>query len=617
MPRKQLRLLALDGGGIRGLSSLMILEQLMQTIDSYSPPKPCDYFDMIGGTSTGGLIAIMLGRLKMDIDECIKAYTSLSDMTFKGNIQGRFHSKELVQAVKGILREKNLSEDALLKDPDGTCKVFVCAASKETKEIVCLASYFSPRGGSDLLETTKIWEACRATSAASSFFDPIAIGPYQEQFIDGGLRANNPVQEVWNQAQTLWGPEKLESNIKCLVSIGTGVPSLKPFRDDVFRIGETLVAIATDIEHTAERFRQDKSRLDNDGHYYRFNVSRGLEDIGLEESKKRKEIAAATRNYIQSQEVLSRWERSEIVWWKKNLLIFDNVDRENQQQDVDPEAYDVSKYFPWSDHESILIISRLSKLEQLGDSKKVTKVNKDQARERFSNRYNKSIDLAESEELLDLLGGLQLALAQAAAYMEESAISFSKYMRFYKEQWKGPMFYLNSKRGRDLWDGLFVVACEDDIVVQTHLTKWLQGIPTDEIEFIKAMWLLRNHSMVEEMEGLTSYAIHPVVHQWALNMQNENQKTALAQLAVIIFGLAAPSHYAREFWILQRRLLGHAQRCSQWLLTNMLNESDGKTDTTDDIGMKPEYREVILDTINGFGILYNDQSKPVLCTPMK
>ncbi len=49
-----LRLLALDGGGIRGLSSLLILQRLMEAIDPNSPPKPCDVFDMIGGTSTGG-----------------------------------------------------------------------------------------------------------------------------------------------------------------------------------------------------------------------------------------------------------------------------------------------------------------------------------------------------------------------------------------------------------------------------------------------------------------------------------------------------------------------------------------------------------------------------------
>ena len=53
MSGRKLRLLAFDGGGVRGLSSLMILQQLMETIDPDSPPKPCNYFDMIGGTSTG------------------------------------------------------------------------------------------------------------------------------------------------------------------------------------------------------------------------------------------------------------------------------------------------------------------------------------------------------------------------------------------------------------------------------------------------------------------------------------------------------------------------------------------------------------------------------------
>lgn len=87
-----------------------------------------------------------------------------------------------------------------------------------------------------------------------------------------------------------------------------GRPFLKPFRDDVLHIGETLVAIATETEHTAERFCQDKSHLEDSGHYYRFNVNRGLEEIGLEESKKRKEIAAATRRYIGSQAVFKQMQ---------------------------------------------------------------------------------------------------------------------------------------------------------------------------------------------------------------------------------------------------------------------------------------------------------------------
>jgi predicted acylesterase/phospholipase RssA len=183
---------------------------------------------------------------------------------------------------------------------------FVCATSKETSETVCLTSYKSLRGSNDLLNSVKIWEASRATSAASSFFDPIAIGRYKEEFVDGATGANNPVVELWNQAQTLWGPEPLEGRVQCLVSIGTGIPSLKPFRDDVFHIGETLVAIATETEQTAERFRRDKESLDGSSRYFRFNVVRGLEEIGLEESTKKNEIAAATRRYIESQEVFKQ-----------------------------------------------------------------------------------------------------------------------------------------------------------------------------------------------------------------------------------------------------------------------------------------------------------------------
>ena len=62
------RILSLDGGGVRGLSTLLILRDIMGEIEQrlgVSPAKPCNYFDLIGGTSTGGLIAIMLGLLGM------------------------------------------------------------------------------------------------------------------------------------------------------------------------------------------------------------------------------------------------------------------------------------------------------------------------------------------------------------------------------------------------------------------------------------------------------------------------------------------------------------------------------------------------------------------------
>jgi patatin-like phospholipase/acyl hydrolase len=56
MPGRNLKLLSLDGGGIRGLSSLYVLQKLMESINPEHPPKPCEYFDIIGGTSTGGYV---------------------------------------------------------------------------------------------------------------------------------------------------------------------------------------------------------------------------------------------------------------------------------------------------------------------------------------------------------------------------------------------------------------------------------------------------------------------------------------------------------------------------------------------------------------------------------
>lgn len=116
------------------------------------------------------------------------------------------------------------------------------------------------------------------------------------------------MREVWDQAQVAWGPEPLEGRVKCVVSIGTGVPSLKAFNDDVFNISKTLTAIATKTEVTAERFRRERGLLDSTGRYYRFNVTRGLEDIGLEEAKQVGQIATATQEYISLQEVYGQMQ---------------------------------------------------------------------------------------------------------------------------------------------------------------------------------------------------------------------------------------------------------------------------------------------------------------------
>jgi len=72
---RPLRILTLDGGGVRGLSEVLILKFLMRRLKFEQerrtgkklpgPPEPWRYFDLICGTSTGGLLALMLGRLRM------------------------------------------------------------------------------------------------------------------------------------------------------------------------------------------------------------------------------------------------------------------------------------------------------------------------------------------------------------------------------------------------------------------------------------------------------------------------------------------------------------------------------------------------------------------------
>jgi patatin-like phospholipase/acyl hydrolase len=128
------RLLSLDGGGVRGLSSLIILKRIMHVLgtklksDEIQSLRPCEYFDMIAGTSTGGLIAIMLGTLRMNVDECITAYLALAPKIFPkesfisgskliklfkaGRGTARFDATALEEEVKKLVRR------CLNQDPD-------------------------------------------------------------------------------------------------------------------------------------------------------------------------------------------------------------------------------------------------------------------------------------------------------------------------------------------------------------------------------------------------------------------------------------------------------------------------------------------------------------------
>ena len=120
-----------DGGGIRGYSSLLILKQLMHEIaecelrlqNEEGPVAgstrqdfnenellPCHYFDYMYGTSTGGLISVMLARLRMTVPQCLEIYRRVGHELFghRRNVlplATKYHHKPLEKAVQEIVSQ--------------------------------------------------------------------------------------------------------------------------------------------------------------------------------------------------------------------------------------------------------------------------------------------------------------------------------------------------------------------------------------------------------------------------------------------------------------------------------------------------------------------------------
>lgn len=94
-------------------------------------------------------------------------------------------------------------------------------------------------------------------------------------------------------------------NLRTIVSIGTGIPDMTDFGDDMLAIGRTVLDIATETQTTANEFHRTNSDLDDEGKYYRFNVARGLASIGLEEASESKRIKELTDVYLTEQSTYS------------------------------------------------------------------------------------------------------------------------------------------------------------------------------------------------------------------------------------------------------------------------------------------------------------------------
>ncbi|MDH5428799.1 MAG: patatin-like phospholipase family protein [Nitrospirota bacterium] len=247
------RILSLDGGGVRGILTLQYLKKIEKTLRSrYENPDfvLADYFDLIGGTSTGSIIAAGLA-LGFSVDKIESLYKDLATRIFKkpffrlGALIPKFGVKSLISALQDTFgTETTLGSPALLTG------LMIMTKRMDTGSPWPLTNhpndpYFQPVFGKQRIGNANmlLWQIVRASTAAPHYFRPecLEVGRLidpqtgktivvEGQFVDGGIStANNPSLELLKIAlldgfrfQWASGKDKL-----LLVSIGTGLRNSK------------------------------------------------------------------------------------------------------------------------------------------------------------------------------------------------------------------------------------------------------------------------------------------------------------------------------------------------------------------------------------------------------
>ncbi|THV98493.1 TPR-like protein [Aureobasidium pullulans] len=258
------------------------------------------------------------------------------------------------------------------------------------------------------------------------------------------------------------------------------------------------------------------------------------------------------------------------------LVVIDNVDRDYTTKGTDPLAYELKEYLPAADHGNVLVTSRLSTLVAARNSHRLTRVDHDQSR-----------------AILEAAGGEHIS---AGAYIRQTGVSVAEYMDHYNSTWQQLMEKQDEYRLQEdsersvlttwkisyeqvrsrsegasnllkLWSFLYaddlwydLVACSKTLASHVVVPKWLLLLAENKLEFNRAMGLLIKYSLVESKMETRSYAMHSVLHSWCLHVaQHDSEKGDFRRLASCIVGQADPPVKMVGFWILQRRLLPHAQ----------------------------------------------------------
>lgn len=242
-----IRILSIDGGGLRGVIAVRILKKIEEYINSKQPIshiphfqpniKITDKLNLIAGTSTGALLAcamtvpkpdVRIPKPKFTLDEISKIYEDRGKEIFPNNwweapyrwgkslIMPQFSTKGLEEVLKDSLGDHNLS--------DGIVNLFIPSFNLKTNSPLI---FTSRKAWEDSNFTVSMYHACRASSAAPSFLKPYEFKYNQQDVlcIDGGVFMNNPSMNAIAEVLKHRDHYKIdESNIKdiFLLSISTG-----------------------------------------------------------------------------------------------------------------------------------------------------------------------------------------------------------------------------------------------------------------------------------------------------------------------------------------------------------------------------------------------------------
>lgn len=233
----QKKLLSIDGGGIRGILAIRVLKRIETLLRQQSGTPELvlsDYFDYIGGSSTGGIIAALLS-LGKSVDELERFYLdeapnmfALTGNLFKRIAYSRYDSAPLEARLKSVFGADTTLGSEKIKTLLLLVMLNASTASTWPVSSNPRAKYNDQALGIDSNLNLPLWQLVRASSAAPYFFEPeeILVGSNRFLFYDGGLTSlNNPAFKLFQMAtmpayQLEWptGADRM-----LLVSVGTGL----------------------------------------------------------------------------------------------------------------------------------------------------------------------------------------------------------------------------------------------------------------------------------------------------------------------------------------------------------------------------------------------------------